>query len=154
MNVNTEEGTCRWMYRCIYTVCAAWPAAWGSAPQCWPSTCSPDSGCSRHPRRRSQYTETNTRKHRAQCLHSCGSHRVPFQPRGNKITSRHCSALNSAVKEEADFIITWECCFNLFCFVLTLKQMFHSEKSKTDNQTTGQTDFSLLTLGFRKLLNC
>lgn len=29
-----------------------------------------------------------------------------FSPRGTKITSRHCSALNSAVKEEADFIIT------------------------------------------------
>lgn len=68
MNVNTEEGTRRWTYRCIYTVCAAWPAAWGSAPRCWLSTCSPDSGCSHRPRRRSRCTETNTHKHTVSAL--------------------------------------------------------------------------------------
>lgn len=49
--------------------------------------------------------QTHTKKELSVCSHvevtGCC-----FSPRGTKITSRHCSALNSAVKEEADFIIT------------------------------------------------
>lgn len=47
-------------YQCICRLCPVWQAERGSAPRCWPSICSPDSGCSRCRRWCSRCTGTKT----------------------------------------------------------------------------------------------
>lgn len=97
-------------------VCPVWPAVWGSAPRCWRSICSPDSGCSHQHRRRSRYTEI-TQQITTQCLQSCGSHWVLlFHPEETEMKSVYCSAVDIPVIQETDIYMNF--CSLFFFFFL------------------------------------